>query len=157
MSPHQRLQPLRRRAAAPIALPSWLRSSAPPEAPADNLLRPSDPAEDEGHRVRTGESIRERARALQRGTLVHRLLQSLPDLAGERRRDAARRYLERNAADWTEDEREALAGRVLALIDDPRFAEVFAPGSRAEVSIVGRLPRLARPRRWFPGRSTGWW
>ncbi len=130
-------------AAAPIALPAWLRSSAPPEAPADNLLRPSDPAEDEAHRVKTGESIRERARALQRGTLVHRLLQSLPDLAGERRRDAARRYLERNAADWTEDEREALAVRVLALIDNPRFAEVFAPGSRAEVSIVGRLERLA--------------
>ena len=130
-------------AAAPIALPAWLRSSAPPEAPADNLLRPSDPAEDEAHRVKTGESIRERARALQRGTLVHRLLQSLPDLAGERRRDAARRYLERNAADWTEDEREALAARVLALIDNPRFAEVFAPCSRAEVSIVGRLERLA--------------
>jgi ATP-dependent helicase/nuclease subunit A len=132
-------------AVAPIALPAWLRSSAPPEAPADNLLRPSDPAEDEGHRARTGESIRERARALQRGTLVHRLLQSLPDLAVERRRDAARRYLARNAADWTEDEREALAGRVLALIDDPRFAEVFASGSRAEVSIVGRLARPARP------------
>jgi ATP-dependent helicase/nuclease subunit A len=131
--------------AAPIALPSWLRTSAPPEAPADNLLRPSDPAEDEGHRVKTGESIRERARALQRGTLVHRLLQSLPDLAGEQRSGAARRYLERNAADWAEDEREALAGRVLALIDNPRFAEVFAPGSRAEVSIVGRLERLTAP------------
>ncbi len=139
-------------ATAPIALPAWLRSSAPPEAPADNLLRPSDPAEDEGHRVRTGESIRERARALQRGTLVHRLLQSLPDLAGERRRDAARRYLERNAADWAEDEREALAGRILALIDDPRFAEVFAPGSRAEVSIVGRLPRLAGPKALVSGQ-----
>ncbi len=139
-------------AAAPIALPAWLRSSAPPEAPADNLLRPSDPAEDEGHRVKTGESIRERARALQRGTLVHRLLQSLPDLASERRRDAAQRYLERNAADWTEDEREALAGRVLALIDNPRFAEVFAAGSRAEVSIVGRLQRLAGPKALVSGQ-----
>ncbi|MEO6840091.1 MAG: double-strand break repair helicase AddA [Bradyrhizobium sp.] len=131
--------------ATPIALPAWLGTPAPPEAAADNLLRPSDPAEDEGHRVKTGESIRERARALQRGTLVHRLLQSLPDLASERRHDAARRYLERNAADWTEDEREALAERLLALIDDPRFAEVFAAGSRAEVSIVGRLERPARP------------
>ena len=139
-------------AAAPIALPAWLRSSAPPEAPADNLLRPSDPAEDEGHRVKTGESIRERARALQRGTLVHRLLQSLPNLAGERRRDAAQRYLERNAVDWTEDEREALAGRVLALIDNPRFAEVFAAGSRAEVSIVGRLQRLAGPKALVSGQ-----
>jgi ATP-dependent helicase/nuclease subunit A len=132
-------------AATPIALPAWLCSSAPPEAPPDNLLRPSDPAEDDGPRVKTGESIRARARALQRGTLVHRLLQSLPDLASERRRDAARRYLERNAVDWAEEEREALAERVLALIDNPRFAEVFAPGSRAEVSIVGRLKRLAGP------------
>jgi ATP-dependent helicase/nuclease subunit A len=132
-------------AAAPIALPAWLRSSAPPEAPADNPLRPSDPADDEGHRIKTGESAPERARALQRGTLVHRLLQSLPDIARERRREAAQRYLGRNAGDWTKGEREALAGSVLALIDDPRFAEVFASGSRAEVALVGRLERLARP------------
>jgi ATP-dependent helicase/nuclease subunit A len=131
--------------AAPVALPSWLRTSAPPEAPADNLLRPSDAGEDEGHRIRSAESIRERARALQRGTLVHRLLQSLPDLDAARRPDAAARYLERNATDWTEAERAALAKNVLGLIADKRFAEVFAPGSRAEVSIVGRLTRPGRP------------
>ena len=34
---------------------------------------------------------------------------------------------------------------MLALIADPRFAPVFAPGSRAEVSIVGRLERPGRP------------
>ena len=94
---------------APIALPSWLRTPAPPEASADSLLRPSDPADDDGHRVRTGESIPLRARALQRGTLVHRLLQSLPDIAAERRREAALPYLARNADDWTDDERKALA------------------------------------------------
>jgi ATP-dependent helicase/nuclease subunit A len=132
-------------ASAPIALPSWLRTPAPPEAPAEHFLRPSDPAEQEGHQIRTGESIRERALALQRGTLVHRLLQSLPDLAKERRREAARRYLDRNAGDWTEADRAALAGKVLGLIDDPRFASVFAPGSRAEVSVVGRLTRPGRP------------
>jgi ATP-dependent helicase/nuclease subunit A len=82
---------------------------------------------------------------LQRGTLVHRLLQSLPDVTREHRRNAALRYLARNADGWTEDECAALAGGVLDLIDDPRFAAVFAPGSRAEVSIVGRLQ--------LPGRS----
>jgi ATP-dependent helicase/nuclease subunit A len=130
---------------APVTLPSWLRTSAPPEAPADNLLRPSDPGEDEGHRIRSAESIRERARALQRGTLVHRLLQSLPDLDAATRPDAAARYLAHNAADWIELERAALAKNVLDLIADQRFAEVFAPGSRAEVSIVGRLTRPGRP------------
>jgi ATP-dependent helicase/nuclease subunit A len=130
---------------APIALPAWLRTPAPPEAPAEHFLRPSDPAEQEGHRVRIGESIRERALALQRGTLVHRLLQSLPDLAKDRRRDAALRYLDRNADGWTEADRAARADGVLGLIDDPRFASVFAPGSRAEVAIVGRLTRPGRP------------
>jgi ATP-dependent helicase/nuclease subunit A len=82
---------------------------------------------------------------LQRGTLVHRLLQSLPDVDTARRHDAAMRYLVRNAADWTEADRTALAESVLDLIADSRFAEVFAPGSRAEVSIVGRLRRTGRP------------
>ncbi len=33
----------------------------------------------------------------------------------------------------------------MALIADPRFADAFAPGSRAEVSIVGRLERAGQP------------
>jgi ATP-dependent helicase/nuclease subunit A len=137
---------------APTALPAWLRTSAPAETPADNLLRPSDPAEDENHRVRTGESIQLRARSLQRGTLVHRLLQSLPDVATERRRDAALKYLARNADGWTDGDREALAEAMLALIADSRFAAVFAPGSRAEVSIAGRLERPGRPSALVSGQ-----
>lgn len=120
-------------------LPAWLLTSAPAEAPADSLLRPSDPGDDEGHRVRTGELIQLRARALQRGTLVHRLLQSLPDVATERRRDAALNYLARNTEGWTGKDRDSLAEGVLDLIADARFGQIFAPGSRAEVSIVGRL------------------
>ncbi len=130
---------------APTALPPWLLTSAPPETSADNPLRPSDPAGDEGHPIRTGESVELRARALQRGTMVHRLLQSLPEVPMDRRRDAALKYLARNADGWTEAEREALAKGVLALLADTRFAGVFAPGSRAEVSIVGRLDRPGRP------------
>jgi ATP-dependent helicase/nuclease subunit A len=130
---------------AAIELPAWLRTAAPPETAADNLLRPSGPAEDEDHRVRSGESVRLRSLALQRGTLVHRLLQSLPDVASDRRRDAALGYLARNTDGWTEADREALAEGVLALIGDARFAPVFAAGSRAEVSIAGRLDRPGKP------------
>jgi ATP-dependent helicase/nuclease subunit A len=115
-------------------------------------VRPSDPAEDDGHRVRTGESVQARARALLRGTLVHRLLQSLPDLSSGRRRDAALKYLARNADGWSEEEREALATGVLALIEDARFAPIFAPHSRAEVSIAGRLDRPGRPPALISGQ-----
>jgi ATP-dependent helicase/nuclease subunit A len=126
---------------APIVLPNWLLTPAQPEVSPDSLLRPSDPADNDAYPVRTAESLMQRARALQRGTLVHRLLQSLPDIAAERRREAALAYLARNADGWTGDERQALAGGTLALIADARFAHAFAPGSRAEVSIVGRLER----------------
>lgn len=137
---------------AAAELPLWLRTSAPAESPADGQLRPSDPAEDPGRRVRAGENVQLRARALQRGTLVHRLLQSLPELATERRRDAALKYLARNADGWTDGERETLAEAVLALIGDPRFGEVFGAGSRAEVGIVGRLDRPGRPQALVSGQ-----
>jgi ATP-dependent helicase/nuclease subunit A len=138
--------------AAPVELPSWLHVRAPSETAADVLLRPSGPAEDEGRQFRTGESVQTRAKALRRGTLVHRLLQSLPDVATERRRDAALNYLARNAADWGGGERDTLTEQVLALIADTRFAPVFATGSRAEVSIVGRLERPGRPSALVSGQ-----
>jgi ATP-dependent helicase/nuclease subunit A len=139
-------------AAAPVELPSWLRTPAPSETAAGDLLRPSDPGDGDGHQVRTGESITLRARALQRGTLVHRLLQSLPDIATDRRREAALAYLARNAHGWSADEQNALAEAALALIADARFAPVFAPGSRAEVSIVGRLERPGQPKALVSGQ-----
>jgi ATP-dependent helicase/nuclease subunit A len=124
---------------APSALPSWLLTEVAPEKSANRRLRPSDPADNEGRAVRGNEAIALRARALQRGVFVHRLLQSLPDLAPERRRALAHDHLARNAEDWTAEERDALAEQVLALISEQRFAAVFATGSRAEVPIVGRL------------------
>jgi ATP-dependent helicase/nuclease subunit A len=127
--------------------PAWLHRHAPPPRPPDVVLHPSDPAEStgDGRFVVTAESRAARSRALRRGTLVHRLLQSLPDMAAERRREAARNFLARNADGWSEAERDALAAQVIALIEAPAFAALFAPGSRAEVSIAGRISRGARP------------
>jgi ATP-dependent helicase/nuclease subunit A len=142
-------------AAAPAAaardeLPTWLRTSAA-DQPAADLLRPSGASADTGS-VRSAEPLAERSRALQRGTLVHRLLQSLPDLPPARRHDAAKNHLARNATGWSEADRAALADKVLGLIGDPRFAAVFAEGSRAEVPIVGRLTLPGRPTALVSGQ-----
>jgi ATP-dependent helicase/nuclease subunit A len=80
----------------------------------------------------------ERRHAIERGTLVHRLLQSLPDVAPERRTEAARRFLAR-AHNFSDAERHELARQVLQLLANPQFAALFAPGSRAEISIAGRV------------------
>jgi ATP-dependent helicase/nuclease subunit A len=130
-------------AAAPLPpppLPPWLRQRAVAEAADVVTLRPSG-GRDDGRALAAGETAAARAHALQRGVLVHRLLQSLPDIPTERRRDAAQRYLARNAAAWEAADRAALEAAVLQLIADARFAALFQPGSRAEVSIAGRLAR----------------
>lgn len=136
-------------ALAVAELPTWLKTPAPREEPADVLLRPSDPAENEsdGHAVVSDETRTARERALRRGTLIHRLLQSLPDVATERRESAARDYLQRNAKEewFPGEERDGLAQQVLALIETPAFAPLFADGSRAEVSIAGRVARPGKP------------
>ena len=135
-------------APSPTDLPAWLRTPARREEPPGVPLRPSDPADNEadGHKVISNESRAARARALKRGTLTHRLLQSLPDVPPERRAEAARNYLQRNAQDLFSDaERDALAQQVVALIATPSFAALFAEGSRAEVSIAGRIARDGKP------------
>jgi ATP-dependent helicase/nuclease subunit A len=139
-------------AASPrMELPAWLRTTISHDAPSAAPLRPSDSG-GAGHRVTSDEAITSRTRAIQRGTLVHRLLQSLPDLATERRHSAALAYLARNAADWSEGERTALADSVLDLIGDRRFAAVFGEASRAEVPIVGRVAIANRAPAFVSGQ-----
>ncbi len=42
-------------------------------------------------------------------------------------------------------DRDTLAAQAQALLADPGFASLFAPGSRAEVPLVGTLPRNGLP------------
>jgi ATP-dependent helicase/nuclease subunit A len=84
-------------------------------------------------------------RAMARGVIIHRLLQSLPDVAQERRHDAAQKYLARAGAAFSAAERDRFLSQALAVFADARFAPLFASGSRAEVPIIGRLPRSGAP------------
>jgi ATP-dependent helicase/nuclease subunit A len=120
----------------PTALPDWLTQDAPPEEPRV-IIRPSD-AEEGNIVVRAG-SREARSKARERGNIVHRLMQSLPDIPLERRAAAAREYLARRAKLFSEAERETIATGVFSVLGDPGFAAMFAPGSRAEVPIVGRV------------------
>jgi ATP-dependent helicase/nuclease subunit A len=130
---------------SPVAIPadgrpSWLEHEARPEPPPIRVLSPAA-AYDETARGRgwaSGSGV-ERDKALARGMLVHRLLQSLPDILQATRAEAARRYLARSPAGFSAEERERMVDEVRRLLDDPRFAPLFLPGSRAEVPIVGRL------------------
>jgi ATP-dependent helicase/nuclease subunit A len=128
-------------APAKVDIPSWLECEARSEPPAVVPLSPSSTYDEAVlPRASAGVSRAERERAMARGVLMHRMLQSLPDVARSERAAAAVRHLARNAADFTSAECETMAQAVCHLLENPRFAELFLPGSRAEVPIVGRLP-----------------
>ncbi|MCR9136971.1 MAG: double-strand break repair helicase AddA [Alphaproteobacteria bacterium] len=78
-------------------------------------------------------------RSMERGRIVHRLLQLLPDLRADQRRRAAERYADRALASWPAKDRAGIVDAVLGVLDDAAFAPVFASGSRAEVSVMGTL------------------
>jgi ATP-dependent helicase/nuclease subunit A len=103
-------------------------------------LSPSTVFDDEIGETAPGAS-RDRRKALERGRIVHRLMQSLPDVPPAGRRNAVERYLANVAKDFSAAEQAEIARQVFAILDNENFAGVFALGSRAEVPIVGRIPR----------------
>jgi len=128
--------------AARPELPPWLRLSVAAEAPRAAPLSPSSAFDEEIGRVAlTAGSAADRQRALQRGRIVHRLMQSLPDIPPARRPDALERYLIGAAKDFSSAERSEIARQVFAILDAENFTQIFVIGSRAEVSIAGRIPR----------------
>jgi ATP-dependent helicase/nuclease subunit A len=128
---------------AAIEIPAWLTRPAPAEAGSERALSPSSAFEGARLAARLESAGAAQRQALSRGRIVHRLLQGLPDIPPERRLAAARRHLA-GAAEFTEAEREEMIAEAMALLDDPIFAPLFAPGTRAEIPIVGRLARAGK-------------
>ncbi len=91
----------------------------------------------------------ERRRAMARGTAAHRLMQSLPRYPARSARGERRRNTSRGETISTRTGPRPFEARCSAILDDARFAPLFAAGSRAEVPIVGTLyggrVRVVRP------------
>ena len=121
--------------------PDWLRQAVAASKPRRRIRTPSASGEDEPARF-AGPG--DRNKALRRGTLFHRLMQSLPDIAPERRAEAARAYLARDT-DLSETEHTEIADKAFGVLNDARFAALFVPGSRAEVSLAGLVGDLEVP------------
>ncbi len=122
---------------APAAEPSPLRPLAPSAAGED--LGPNPPGPAQGNE------------AMQRGTLIHRLLERLPDIAREHREQRATTWLATQASELPEEARAQMVAQALAVLEQPDFADLFAPGALAEVSlaasvegqvVTGKLDRL---------------
>ena len=128
-------------------LPSLFRTKAPTEK-APRRLSPSHLADNIEHGLSADQQARAYApglptKALRRGTILHRLLEILPEISPERRDDAAMTLLANLASDVSPAERGLWAKEALETLNHPDFAEAFGPNSLAEVPIAGQ-PKTAR-------------
>jgi ATP-dependent helicase/nuclease subunit A len=116
--------------------PAWLRENPPSESRPPRPLAPSRLVEEES--ILSPLQHSDGLTRFERGRLIHRLLQTLPDLPAARRREAALRYLA-GAASLEAAQTEDIVAETLRLLDDPRFGFVFGPGSVAEVPVAGLI------------------
>jgi len=121
----------------PPALPGWLTRDVGAEPRPPRPLAPSALAEEFAPDPPLGGGDPAvLAAAARRGTLLHRMLERLPAVAPAQREAAARRWLARQAADLASGVQDEIATSALAVIADPRWAELFAPDALAEVPIA---------------------
>jgi ATP-dependent helicase/nuclease subunit A len=123
--------------AADISLPAWARRPMPDEPMPPKPLAPSRPDGEEPP-VRSPLGADDGLR-FRRGRLIHRLLQTLPDLPPDERAVAAGRFLARPDHGLGQAAQNEIVREVLRLFDHPELAVLFGPGSRAEVPIAGLI------------------
>jgi ATP-dependent helicase/nuclease subunit A len=128
------------------AVPPWASRPAPTETVPPRPLMPSRPDDEDDVAARTAQggwaepaALSPRAGRFRRGTLLHRLLQRLPDVPVVQRPAFALAWLAREAADLDVAIRAGWADEAVAVLELPDAAGLFSPGSRAEAPVVGMV------------------
>jgi ATP-dependent helicase/nuclease subunit A len=112
-------------------LPAWATAPAQTEAAAPRPLSPSALAAPP--LSKTPEAV------FARGRIIHRLLQSLPDVAVNDRTRIAARFLANPVHQLSAAQQKEIADEVLKIINAADYAPLFGPGSRAEIPVVGHI------------------
>lgn len=127
--------------------PEWARRRPAPEPSPPRPVAPSRPASEdlEAEDPPVFSPFSGGGARFKRGLLIHRLLQTLPDVPEEARADRAKAFLQRPGVGISAAEVEAITAETLAVMQVPGFAALFGPGSRAEVPLTGIVSRKNGP------------
>ncbi|WP_244624608.1 double-strand break repair helicase AddA [Sphingomonas sp. So64.6b] len=121
------------RSSVSATLPDWVRRKAPVEARPPRPLAPSSLGEDMVADPPPSPAMRV---AVERGRLIHALFERLPAVAPDMREISAERWLAGAGGVEKPADRAEIAKTVLAVLDDPIFADLFGPESLAEAPIA---------------------
>jgi ATP-dependent helicase/nuclease subunit A len=130
-----------RPAASTRPTPAWASRLVAGEPAAARFVQPSSLAEAAKDPAASPLARKGGLGRYRRGEIIHRLLQTLPDVASSARATAATALLARDRS-LTEDQRAEMAEAALSVLEDPRFSALFGPGSRAEAALAGRADGL---------------
>ncbi|WP_398456810.1 double-strand break repair helicase AddA [Sphingomonas albertensis] len=122
--------------AANAQLPAWAHQPAPQEARPPRPLSPSALGDDAVSDPPPTPAMRV---AAERGRLIHALLERLPAVAATDRATAADRWLAKAGGVDDPAARSEIVQSVVAVLDDPRFAELFSADTLAEAPIAATL------------------
>lgn len=109
-----------------VALPGWA-TTLPKAEPSPT--KPLTPSREEDESIALSPLLGEDESRFRRGLIIHRLLQTLPELPANTRREAALR--------WTPPAYHGVVTEVLRVLESPDSAFLFGPQSRAEVPVSG--------------------
>ena len=145
-----------------VEVPDWIDKKLPKEPGLPRPLTPSGAqalidAQDWSRQAASplSDGKESNAFALQRGTAIHRLLQTLPEIGNkptaheihEQRYEAAARYMTSCYGGWEQHNVDRLLAQVFSILEDPDFGYLFQPEfSRAEVALSGMVELGGNPR-----------
>ena len=118
-----------------IPLPAWATMPVPEEKAAPRSIAPSHLDDYEVDEDTPATATPDAT--FHRGRIIHRLLQSLPDVADAEREKVAQRFLASPHHALSPASQKEIAGEVLKLLRDPQFAPLWGVESRAEAALVG--------------------
>jgi len=119
------------------SLPAWALRPPAPEPEPSAPLTPSRQTDDEPA-VRSPFGEDDGAR-FKRGRIIHTLLQTLPELALDRREAAAQSFLAEPRHGLDEAAQTEIRRETMKILKHPDFAFLFAPNSLAEVPLVAEI------------------
>nr|WP_082470712.1 double-strand break repair helicase AddA [Sphingomonas sp. Leaf205] len=122
--------------AANAQLPAWAHKPAPQEARPPRPLSPSALGDDAVSDPPPTPAMRV---AAERGRLIHALFERLPAVAAADRAVKADSWLAKAGGVDDPAERSEIVRSVIAVLDDPRFVELFSADTLAEAPIAATL------------------